>query len=267
MASTDREDHAPRVTRLSVTPIKGFALQHPDEVRLERSGAVGDRDFVVVDDRGRLVSITKTGAWVDLTARYDRGSGRLDVRDRDGGRWDATVVPGDPVGVDMFGLRTTPGHVVEGPWSALLSERAGKDVRLVLLDRAGDGSDVHPVTVLGEATVTHLAERAGVGTVDPRRFRMLLAVSGTPAHAEDGWAGRTVRVGRALIEVGGPVPRCAGVTRHPDEGGRDLPVVRMIKAYRGMQETELGPGVALGVYARVLEPGAVRVGDALVFED
>jgi uncharacterized protein YcbX len=252
------------VSRLSVTPIKGFALQHPDEVRIEEHGAVGDRDFLVVDDRDRLVSITRTGAWVGLDAAWDPGAGRLEVRDRDGGAWAGRVALGAPVAVDLFGLRTAGAREVEGPWSAMLSERAGHAVRLVHTDAPGDGSDVHPVTFLGDATVAHLAARADGADVDPRRFRMLFSVAGTDAHAEDDWTGRRVRVGEAEIEVGGPVPRCAGTTRHPDRGDRDLPVVRMLRASRGLRETELGPGVPLGVYGRVLRPGRVRVGDPIV---
>jgi MOSC domain-containing protein YiiM len=37
----------------------------------------------------------------------------------------------------------------------------------------------------------------------------------------------------------------------------------MIKAYRGMQESEFGQGVNFGVYADVLEVGKVNVGDRL----
>ncbi|MEV4420609.1 MOSC domain-containing protein [Patulibacter sp. NPDC049589] len=265
--ATDRAPCAPFVSRLSVTAIKGFALEHPDKVELAVHGAVGDRDFVVVDAEDRLVSITKTGAWVGLRATYDREADRLGVRDADGGVWEGQVAFGAPVDVDMFGLRRSPGRVVEGPWSALLSDRAGRAVRLVRTDGPGDGSDVHPVTFLGDATVDHLAREAGLATVDARRFRMLFAIGGSPAHAEDGWEGRRVRVGDAVVEVGGPVPRCAGVTRHPDGGDRDVPVVRMIKAYRGLQDTELGPGVALGVYGRVIRPGRVRVGDAVELAD
>jgi uncharacterized protein YcbX len=254
------------VSRLSTTPIKGFALDHPEEVLLEAHGAVGDRDLLAVDDEGRSTSVTRTGAWVGLHATYDRGAGRLTIRDAEGREWADDVVLGEPVTIDMFGLREVGGHVVEGPWNAMLSERAGLTVRLVRTDVPGAASDVHPVSLLADASVDHLAERAGLEEVDPRRFRMLLGIGGVGPHAEDAWAGRRVRVGEAILEIGGPVPRCAAVTRHPDRGDRDVPIVRMIRDYRGMQETELGPGVNLGVYARVVRPGRVRVGDALELE-
>ena len=56
----------------------------------------------------------------------------------------------------------------------------------------------------------------------------------------------------------------AAITRHPDQGDRDLPLVRAIRDYRGLTDTELGPGkVVFGVYARVVTPGTLRAGEDL----
>ena len=72
-----------------------------------------------------------------------------------------------------------------------------------------------------------------------------------------------VEVGTARLRVGGSVPRCAAVTRNPEGGERDKPVVNAIKAYRGVQATGFGQGVPFGVYADVVQNGVVRVGDEL----
>jgi hypothetical protein len=92
---------------------------------------------------------------------------------------------------------------------------------------------------------------------------MLISFSGLSAHVEDCWQGQTIEIGEAVVRVGGPVPRCAATTRDPDRGARDLPTVRMIKSYRGVQVNEFGRGVNFGVYAGVVAEGAVRVGDTL----
>lgn len=63
------------VSRLSTTAIKGFALEHPDEIELAEHGAVGDRDLLVVDERLGLVSATRAGAFLALRATLDRGAG------------------------------------------------------------------------------------------------------------------------------------------------------------------------------------------------
>ena len=153
--------------------------------------------------------------------------------------------------------------MAEGPWNAVLSEAAGEPVRLARASEPGAGHDEHPVTLLGEESVAELARRSGAQSVDARRFRMLISFSGLSAQAEDGWHGQTIKIGEAQVRVAGPVPRCAATTRDPDRGVRDLPTLRMIKSYRGVQANESGRGVNFGVYADVVAEGVVRVGDPL----
>lgn len=259
------------VTRLSVTPIKGLGLHHPESIEVDAGGAVGDRDFFCVDDQDRVVSITKIGGWVGLRAEYDPDTGRLAVRESvidggtgtDGRAWEDEVRLGAPVVADFFGLREVPGHIVEGPWAAALSERAGAALRLVRAAKPGDGSDLHPITLLGDASLSAFAAAAGLDALDPRRFRMLIAFTGAGPYEEETWAGRALRIGTAAFTVGGLVPRCAATTRDPDRGNPDLPVVKLLGKVRGVMECEIGPGVMLGVYGRVTHPGRVAVGDAV----
>lgn len=248
-----------RVRRLSVTPIKGLGLHHPDAVYLDASGARGDRDFCLADERGKLLSITRSGALLGLRAAVE--DGHLSVYD-DRDRWEDEIHLGDPITVDLFGHRDIAGRIVEGPWAAVLSERIGQPVRLVKTDAPGDGSDINPVTILGSASVDDLAKVAGE-PVDPRRFRMLIDLETDVPYVEDTWEGRTLTGEHVELAVRGPVPRCAATTRHPERGDRDLPVVKLLLDHRGQVETEIGPGVGFGVYARVTQPGPLRVGETL----
>jgi uncharacterized protein len=252
-----------RVTRLSTTPVKGLGLHHPDAVLLQRTGAAGDRAFFVIDGRDRLISIWKTGRLVRLRAAHDPRSERITLSSAEGVACAGPTRPGAPVIADFYGKRKVAGTVVEGPWNAVLSDAAGEPVRLVRAGEPGAGHDEYPVTLLGEESVAELARRSGAGSVDARRFRMLIGFSGLSAHAEDHWQGQTIEIGEAVVRVGGPVPRCAATTRDPDRGARDLPAVRMIRSYRGVQANEFGRGVNFGVYADVVAEGAVRVGDPL----
>ena len=251
------------VTRLSVTPVKGLALHHPDAILLLRTGAAGDREFFVIDGRDRLLSIWKTGRLVRLRAAYDTRSGRIALSTAKGEVCDGSARPGAPVVTDFYRARKVAGTVVEGPWNAVLSDAAGEPVRLVRADDPGAGHDDYPVTLLGEESVAELARRSGAESVDARRFRMLISFSGLSPHVEDRWQGQIIEIGEAVVRVGGPVPRCAATTRHPDRGTRDLSTVRMIKSYRGVQANESGRGVNFGVYADVVSEGVVRVGDPL----
>ncbi|MGQ0631985.1 MAG: MOSC domain-containing protein [Sporichthyaceae bacterium] len=250
------------MTKLLTTTVKGFSLSEPDEVVLDASGAIGDREFFCVGQTGTLTSITRTGRLCGVEADYDAARDYLLLRLPDGTTIEGPVQLGDEVPVEHFGI-AMPGRLVDGPWNAQLSKLAGRPLRLVRATGARRGSDLHPVTLLSEASLAALADAAGVDTLDPRRFRMLIGFDGTTAFEEDTWHGRRLRVGAAIVEVGGPVPRCAATLRNPDTGVSDLPVLKAIARLRGVQPNEFGEGLNLGVYARVIAGGALRLGDDL----
>jgi uncharacterized protein YcbX len=250
------------VTRLFTTPVKGFALAEPDSVMLESSGAVGDRDFFVIDANQQLLSITRTGVFASWQARFDRDSDVLTLISSDGRVLEDKVTPGAGTVVDFWESHDVAGHVVGGPWSAWLSEIVGQPVQLVRANDPGGATDVTAVTVLSEESVAELARVTDSETIDPRRFRMLINVSGVAAFAEETWHPSTARIGSALVKMRGPVPRCNATTRNPDTGAKDLKTLQLIAQGRGMQPDEFGEdGLNLGAYADVIEPGVVSLGD------
>jgi uncharacterized protein YcbX len=255
------------VTRLSVTPIKGLGLHHPEAIDVLRTGVVGDRAFYLVDDRDALVSIAKTGGLVGLTAEYDAPSAHLVVRDRDGILAEGTVEAGDEHAADFFAFKKVVGRLVAGPWDEVFSAAAGRTLRLVQPLALDGAHDVEPLTLLGDASTRRLSEVAGVPDVDSRRFRMLIEFDGAAAHAEDEWRGQQIQLGAGGAEVGGPVQRCAGTTRNPDTGEVDLRTLQLIGDYRGRQESVFGLGFNFGVYATVVAEGRIRVGDSIELLD
>ena len=248
-----------RVAHLSITPVKGTALHHPDAVELRRSGAVGDRAFFFVSDDDKLFSITRTGAFAGVRAEFGEVFSLFDGNEL---LCRGPVEPTDPIEAHFYGEKVVSGRIVPGPWTAALSARAGRSLRLVKADAPSGGIDVAPVTLLGSASIARLAEQIGE-PVDPRRFRMLIHLDTDEPHVEDSWDGARLVGEEVELLVGGPVPRCAGITRHPDRGDRDLPLVREIKGYRGMPDLGPGPGVPFGVYAQVLREGTLRAGELL----
>jgi uncharacterized protein YcbX len=248
-----------QVSMLSMTPIKGLALHHPESVEVTSGGVVGDRAFFLVDASDELISCTELGGLMRHRAEYDAGSGVLQVYGADGLLRSEVVEPGEPLRTDFYGLRSVPGHVVGG-WEELFSDIAGQPVRLVL-GQSG-AFDVKALTLLGTASTDQLAERSDADPVDSRRFRMNVEFAGAAPHDEDSWDGRELAVGSAVLRVGGPVRRCAATTRNPDSGIVDLQTLRLIRLSRGRQQTaEFGHGFYFGVYADVLVPGRITLGD------
>jgi len=247
------------ISRFCVTPVKGTALVHPDNVLLDEHGIAANRRFYLIDDRGDLFSGADLGTLVRIHAAWDEGADRLTLAFPDGtdvsGNADAT---GEPVTTDFYG-RPVSGRVLEGPWSQALSAYAERSLRLVRTDRPGEGPDVELLTIVSQASVRELA-RVGSrdGDLDSRRFRINLEVEGCEAYEEDTWSGRRVQVGDAVLAVLDPVPRCVVTTQDPNTGRKDFETLKVIARHRGRID---GGGLPFGMYARVEEPGRVRVGD------
>jgi uncharacterized protein YcbX len=247
----------PSVSRLNVTPVKGLALQHPDSIAVGLNGVEENRRFYLVDAAGRLFNGKREGRLVQVRADYDHAAAQLALAFPDGERIEGEVTVGEAVETSFYG-RPVDGRVVDGPWGAALSRFAGTELRLVRAERASAACDVHPVTLLSDASLARLGHEFASGPVDGRRFRMLVALAGCEAHEEDGWDGRAVRLGEAVVRVHGPTGRCAVTTHDPESGRPTLDTLRAILGYRGA----LDDGVpAFGVYALVERPGVVRVGD------
>jgi uncharacterized protein YcbX len=251
------------VAGLAATPVKGLRLLAASELRLGPEGVAGNRRFYLVDDRGSMVNGKQLGCLSQVIPAYDEPTGRLTLRFPDGTEATGPVELGPPVATRFFS-RPAPARLVLGPWSDALSTHAGRPLRLVApaggrlgVDRGRAGG----VTLVSRASVRRLAEVAGVGELDIRRFRMSIELDGPTAHAEDGWVDRRLRIGEAFVRVRGHVGRCLVTTRDPDTGAVDLPVLDLLRSYRaGSGTTE---PLAFGVHAEVLEPGRVRRGDSV----
>jgi hypothetical protein len=247
----------PEVARLSIAPVKGLALLHPDEIFITGAGVAEDRRFYLVDETGRLIdglvvaSLVQVGAWTDAageTLRLTMPDG-LEIAD--------VVRMGEPIVTHVHG-RTVEGHIVDGPWAAALSEMAGRLLRLVRTDRPGGTRTKHPATIVSDGSLDRLGHQLGVGPVDGRRFRMLVELSGAREHEEDTWIGRRIGVGETVMYVSGPVARCAMTTHDPETGERDFDTLHAIREYRGFRD---GTDLDFGVYGEVERPGRIRIDD------
>jgi hypothetical protein len=246
------------VSRLSITPVRGFALHHPDEVEIGPDGVADDRRYLLLDPDDHLVDGTKHGPMVRLRATLTHDPERLAVTLPDGTEVAAEVRLGTPRQVVAYRRHFAVRPVI-GPWAEAIGTVLGRRVGLVRAERAAGLRDRNAVSLLSDASVAELARRANDGhPLDARRFRMLVQVAGGVPYQEDGWMGREVRIGAAVVRVTKPDPRCVITTQDPDTGLRDFPTLHAIKETRGLRE---GRHLDFGVYADVVAPGIVRTGD------
>jgi uncharacterized protein YcbX len=250
------------VCALSVTAVKGTRLRQVDEVDLGSAGAHGNRRYFVVDQRDRMLNAKIVGELQTVLADSDGDT--LALTFPDGLVVSGEVSLGEPVTTRFFS-RPRAARVLDGPWSAALSEHLGMSVRIVDGGAAVDRGAAGAVSLISRGSLTRLAEAAGESGVDPRRFRMLVEVDGVPAHEEDRWVGRSVRIGGAIVRWAGHVGRCLITSRDPDTGVIDLPTLDILRNYRPTEGcTEPLP---FGIYGAVVSGGRVRIGDAVARVD
>ncbi len=244
-----------RVQAIHLSPVKSLRLRAVPEAMIGADGIPGDRDFLLLDARGRVATQRQIGKLAQVESYWDGTVLTLHMPD-------GAIVSGEPAEAgraetELWGRQIT-GALIEGPWNAALSKLAGAPLRLLRPHAAERALDSHPVSVLSQSAVDRLGSHAGrEGDLDARRFRPTLLLTDCDPHAEDEWVGREVRAGEAVLKVVRLDPRCVLTTRHPESGERDADTLRWIDQTRGRVDGD----VMFGVYADVSEPGMVRVGD------
>src|SRR5262245_52243869 len=259
----------PSVARLSIAPVRGLGLQHPDAIELTDMGVVNDRRFYLVDDQGRLVDRLRAARLCRVFSETDADGTWLRLTLPGGEVVEGDVRLDEPVRTDIYN-REAVGHVVGGPWAAAIEPFVGRPVLLVRCDRPG-GTRIRPgetqvrnqVSLVSDGSLAELARQLGVGRVDGRRFRMLIELEGADPHEEDGWIGGEVAIGSAVISITKPDARCAITTQDPDTGERDLDTLRTIIRYRGFRPDDPEHKIDFGVLGEVAVPGRIAVGDAV----
>jgi MOSC domain-containing protein len=248
-----------RITWIARCPVKGLAIDQCSECDLTEAGIAGDREFFLVDESNRLVNSKGLGALQQIAPSYDEGTGLLRLVFPDGTAL-ADEIAFDGSVAARFWSQTVDVRVVSGPWSAAISDFAGRTLRLVHAkgpapDRLRNGA----ATLLGTGSLRAMARVLGVDEVDGRRFRMNFGIDGSREHEEDEWLGRHVRLGDAVVVPVGNVGRCAVTTQNPDTGVPDLDTLKALAAYRA--DTETTEPLPFGVHAAVSRAGRVRVSD------
>lgn len=152
---------------------------------------------------------------------------------------------------------------------AVLREGVTAQVPAEIMEIGGGGPpgtfvDFAPLHLLTTGTLDQIAELSPYHRADPERYRpnvVIRTVAG--GFAENDWLGRRLRVGDELIlGVICRTPRCAVPTLAHGDLPRSAEALRVLARHNRIQPLEASdPEPCAGVYAEVLAPGRIRVGD------
>lgn len=218
-------------------PVKSLGGHVVPALHLDARGVIGDRAFAVYGTDGKIGSGKST-------RRFRRMDGLLECSvdvDEAGALW----------------LRAPTGGPIAIPSAeadAALSDLVGEAVR-VEPERTVAHFDAGALHILSTSSLEWLADRLG-GAVPAARFRpnLVIQTPDAPPHVEDGWVGRRLAVGGAVLEITAPTERCVMVTMPQPGLATDERILRLLARERD---------ACFGVYASVVVPGTVRLGDPI----
>jgi hypothetical protein len=273
---------SPRVSALTVYPLKSAAGIAVDALTLDARGATGDRRWLLVDGEGRAITARECHTLLHITPRFataDRNGALL--LDAPRHTTLAAVVPdADAIARAVFIWDDATLALDAGDDAAAwCSDVIGRACRLVYLDGEAQRplhpkyagpvgherrhvafTDGAPLLVLGLASIDALNARliahGAAEPLDPRRFRANVWLDGLGAHDEDAWS--EVQVGSVQLGMGSLCTRCVLTTVNPGTLVRGSEPLRVLAEYRRTPD-----GVVFGVNATHAGPGIIKVGDAV----
>jgi uncharacterized protein YcbX len=277
-------------------PAKSMMGQPLLAAKIGDAGVIGDRGWAVRDEvRGGIRGAKKIGGLMRLAARYvEEPGGHLppppieiqlpdgsvvrsddpQIHDRLSAALDhpVTLWPlqpasdrehyrrGPPDGEDVLAeVRAMFGLEADDP----LPDFSGFPAELAEYETPpGTYFDAYPLHIITTATLRSLARSTPSSRVDVRRFRPNSVVelddTGGDPFPEQGWLGKTVRIGDVRVEVVNPCARCVMITRPFAELPEDRALLRTVVRKANQN---------VGVYATVTTPGVVRAGDIVTVDD
>jgi uncharacterized protein YcbX len=240
-------------------PVKGLTPEPLTTVGLAiGEGLPNDRRFALAHGSTRFdpaapewmpktnfIMLMRNERLARLRTRYDDATGVLTVQ-RDG----KTVAAANITNL-------TGRTVIEQFFAAYMGDEARGAPKLVEAPGHMFSDIAHKVvSIIGLASIRDLEQRVIRAPVDPRRFRANFYFDGGRPWQELDWVDREFTLGSVRLRTMKPIARCAATNVDPESGQRDLNIpLALQQSYR--HDT-------MGIYAEVLTPGTVTIGDELL---
>lgn len=273
-------------------PVKSMLGESISSCEVGQYGLAGDRAFALIDaEDGKVASAKnprKWGALLQCRAEWDGGVAVMTLPGGETVRSDdpdvdtilskaigrectlASIAPKERTfeevwPSDIEGL--APEHLIEG---TKVGEEGGESLSAFPLGSftpEGTFFDLSLLHLLTTSTLARLRELAPGSVFDVRRYRPNVLVesdAAEPAFVENDWVGKQVAIGESLVaSVSVPTMRCVMTTLAQEDLPRDRGTLKTIAEHNRLEIEGWGTWACAGVYADLVTPGTIRVGDTI----
>lgn len=250
----------PNITSIWRYPIKGLSPERLGEVTLTPGRCLPqDRRFALARaeiefdpahpqwlPKTNFVMLMRDERLAALRSRFEPASERLVIQHDGAAVFDARLNEAESRAAlgrfigGFLGLGAPP-HLVEATGHSFADAR-----------RKPNATTGQYVSLINLKSLAALEAAMGA-PLDPLRFRANLYFEGAPAWAEMDWVEAPIAIGKARLRVLAPITRCAATEVNPATGARDRDTLGGLR--QGFGHTNLG------IYAEVVEGGAITEGD------
>jgi uncharacterized protein len=260
-------------------PVKSMAGERLADTQVVGGGLIGDRAYALIDvAQGRVASAKLPRKWgMLLAARAAYASSPAAARDVPAVRIrfpDGTQSTSDDPDIDdalsaLAGaqIRITtsrPSRVSVERLDPLAVGEVIADIGALMPE--GRFADYAPLHLVTTATLAELKRLNPLSDFDARRFRPNLVIDTGPAAGafiEQGWIGKSLKIGGVEARISDPTPRCSVPTLAQAELPQDREILRTLVQHNRVPVDLLGGELlpCAGVYAFVTREGRIEVGD------
>ena len=249
------------ITGLYRYPVKGLTPEPLQRVALAAGQTVpGDRRYAIENGpsgfdpalpawrpKTQYLMLMRNEGLAALRCQFEETTNLLTIR-KDG----EMVASGD--------LETAEGRTAIESYFTKSFQSELKGPPKVLTGGGHSFSDVarKVISIINLQSVAAIEDMVGM-SVHPLRFRANLYCHGWPAWHEASLLDRTLAIGDARLKVVKRITRCAATNVDPDTAARDLDIPTTLLQRLGHTEC--------GIYAEVISPGAIGVGDGIEVEE
>jgi uncharacterized protein YcbX len=268
------------VAALRRYPVKSMLGEDVTASDVTRAGLAGDRRLAVMSQRtGKIASAKYPRLWRDLLMLSASAAGdAVRITRPDGKAIWSTDADADAVLSALLDQEVTltatppPGASLDRAVpEAVLRDGVEAQVPATITEMpAGTFVDFAPVHLLTTSTLDRLAELSPRRQADPERYRPNIVIRTEAAgFTENAWLHRDLRIGGDLVlRVIARTPRCAVPTLAHGRLDRDTDALRVPARHNRVVAMDgRDPEPCVGVYAEVLNPGPIRVGDIVRLAD